>query len=74
MTHSQPNGLAVPDASMHPVKSTSDVMKLMGIGFKNRAVSATALNERSSRSHRFVYLIFNEICLHFMYFLEGCDT
>ncbi|KAK9926287.1 hypothetical protein M0R45_023525 [Rubus argutus] len=51
MTHSQPNGLAVPDASMHPVKSTSDVMKLMGIGFKNRAVSATALNERSSRSH-----------------------
>ncbi|KAB2634535.1 kinesin-4-like [Pyrus ussuriensis x Pyrus communis] len=54
MTHSQPNGLAVPDASMHPVESTSDVIKLMGIGFKNRAVSATALNERSSRSHSVV--------------------
>ncbi|XP_050379267.1 kinesin-like protein KIN-14P isoform X1 [Argentina anserina] len=51
MTHSQPNGLAVPDATMRPVNSTSDVMKLMDTGFKNRAVSATALNERSSRSH-----------------------
>ncbi|PON94501.1 Kinesin-like protein [Trema orientale] len=51
LTHSQPNGLAVPDASMHPVKSTSDVIELMDIGLKNRSVSATALNERSSRSH-----------------------
>ncbi|KAL6175313.1 hypothetical protein ACLB2K_051954 [Fragaria x ananassa] len=51
MTHSQPNGLAVPDATMRPVYSTSDVMRLMDIGFKNRAVSATALNERSSRCH-----------------------
>ncbi|KAK1353367.1 Kinesin-like protein KIN-14J [Heracleum sosnowskyi] len=47
----QPNGLAVPDASMHPVKSTSDVLELMNIGLLNRAVGATALNERSSRSH-----------------------
>ncbi|XP_021810864.1 kinesin-like protein KIN-14K isoform X2 [Prunus avium] len=54
MTHSQPNGLAVPDASMHPVKSTSDVIQLMGLGHKNRVVSATALNERSSRSHSVV--------------------
>ncbi|CAL2262264.1 unnamed protein product [Prunus armeniaca] len=54
MTHSQPNGLAVPDASMHPVKSTSDVIQLMGLGLKNRVVSATALNERSSRSHSVV--------------------
>lgn len=44
---------------MHPVISTSDVLDLMDIGFKNRAVSATALNARSSRSHRFVYLIFS---------------
>uniref|UniRef100_A0A803LQG9 Uncharacterized protein n=1 Tax=Chenopodium quinoa TaxID=63459 RepID=A0A803LQG9_CHEQI len=44
----QPNGLAVPDASMHPVKSTNDVLELMNIGFMNRAVGATALNERSS--------------------------
>ncbi|KAL7183043.1 hypothetical protein ACSBR1_041682 [Camellia fascicularis] len=47
----QPNGLAVPDASMHPVTSTADVLELMTIGLMNRAVGATALNERSSRSH-----------------------
>ncbi|KAF8365135.1 hypothetical protein HHK36_032878 [Tetracentron sinense] len=42
---------AVPDASMHPVKSTTNVLELMKIGLMNRAVGATALNERSSRSH-----------------------
>lgn len=47
----QPNGLAVPDASMHLVTSTADVLELMHIGLANRAVGATALNERSSRSH-----------------------
>ncbi|XP_052210202.1 kinesin-like protein KIN-14J isoform X2 [Diospyros lotus] len=47
----QPNGLAVPDASIHPVRSTADVLELMNIGLMNRAVGATALNERSSRSH-----------------------
>ncbi|XP_024031809.1 kinesin-like protein KIN-14J [Morus notabilis] len=47
----QPNGLAVPDASMHLVNSTKDVLELMNIGLMNRAVGATALNERSSRSH-----------------------
>uniref|UniRef100_A0A804ISL6 Kinesin-like protein n=1 Tax=Musa acuminata subsp. malaccensis TaxID=214687 RepID=A0A804ISL6_MUSAM len=51
LTTSQPNGLAVPDASMLPVKATSDVLDLMQIGHGNRAVSATTLNERSSRSH-----------------------
>ncbi|XP_040936362.1 kinesin-like protein KIN-14P isoform X3 [Gossypium hirsutum] len=51
---SQPNGLAVPDASMHPVLSTTDVIDLINLGFKNRTVSATALNERSSRSHSIV--------------------
>ncbi|XWS50729.1 hypothetical protein CRYUN_Cryun12cG0112300 [Craigia yunnanensis] len=45
---------AVPDASMHSVLSTSDVLDLMNIGLNNRAVSATALNERSSRSHSIV--------------------
>ncbi|XP_062206833.1 kinesin-like protein KIN-14C [Phragmites australis] len=48
---SQPNGLVVPDASLHPVNSTSDVLELMDIGQTNRAVGSTALNERSSRSH-----------------------
>ncbi|CAN7090540.1 unnamed protein product [Brassica rapa subsp. narinosa] len=46
-----PNGLAVPDASMHSVRSTEDVLELMNIGLMNRTVGATALNERSSRSH-----------------------
>ncbi|KAG8661531.1 hypothetical protein MANES_01G011700v8 [Manihot esculenta] len=50
----QQHGLAVPDASLHPVRSPSDVIELMQIGFNNRAVSATALNERSSRSHSVV--------------------
>ncbi|XP_024011693.1 kinesin-like protein KIN-14P isoform X3 [Eutrema salsugineum] len=48
------NGLAVPDASMYPVTSTSDVITLMEIGLQNRAVGSTALNERSSRSHSIV--------------------
>ncbi|CAN1300786.1 Kinesin-like protein KIN-14J [Linum perenne] len=42
---------AVPDASMHQVTSTEDVLELMNVGMMNRAVGATALNERSSRSH-----------------------
>ncbi|KAJ4808547.1 P-loop containing nucleoside triphosphate hydrolases superfamily protein [Rhynchospora pubera] len=48
---SQPSGLAVPDATMQKVQSTSDVIDLMNLGFSNRAMSSTALNERSSRSH-----------------------
>ncbi|KAF9673173.1 hypothetical protein SADUNF_Sadunf11G0121000 [Salix dunnii] len=49
--NSQLNGLNVPDASWIPVSSTQDVLDLMKIGQRNRAVGATALNERSSRSH-----------------------
>ena len=47
------NGVNVPDANLVPVASTSDVIELMNIGQRNRAVGATALNDRSSRSHRF---------------------
>ncbi|XP_062218651.1 kinesin-like protein KIN-14D [Phragmites australis] len=50
----QPNGLAVPDATMCPVNSTPHVIKLMQTGHNNRAMSATAMNERSSRSHSVV--------------------
>ncbi|KAI4306255.1 hypothetical protein L6164_029548 [Bauhinia variegata] len=49
--NSQLNGLNVPDACLFPVNCTQDVLDLMRIGQKNRAVGATALNERSSRSH-----------------------
>ncbi|XP_020593930.1 LOW QUALITY PROTEIN: kinesin-like protein KIN-14C [Phalaenopsis equestris] len=50
----QSNGLAIPDASMHSVTSTSDVLELMHFGQANRAISATALNQTSSRSHSVV--------------------
>ncbi|KAM7478414.1 hypothetical protein LguiA_026627 [Lonicera macranthoides] len=45
------NGINVPDASLIPVSSTSDVINLMNLGLKNRAMSSTAMNDRSSRSH-----------------------
>ncbi|CAH2037005.1 unnamed protein product [Thlaspi arvense] len=54
LSTAQENGLAVPDASMYPVTSTSDVLEFMSVGLQNRAVSSTALNERSSRSHSIV--------------------
>nr|POF09563.1 kinesin-like protein kin-14i [Quercus suber] len=44
-------GHSVPDANVVPVSSTFDVIDLMNLGQKNRAVGATALNDRSSRSH-----------------------
>lgn len=49
--NSSQNGINVPDANIVPVSSTSDVINLMNLGHKNRAVSATAMNDRSSRSH-----------------------
>ncbi|CAI8613940.1 unnamed protein product [Vicia faba] len=45
------DGLSLPDARMLSVKSTTDVMTLMKFGEVNRAVSSTAINNRSSRSH-----------------------
>ncbi|XP_017699646.3 kinesin-like protein KIN-14P [Phoenix dactylifera] len=49
--NSSQKGLNVPDANLVPVASTSDVIELMNLGQKNRAVSSTAMNDRSSRSH-----------------------
>ncbi|KAH6818764.1 P-loop nucleoside triphosphate hydrolases superfamily protein with CH domain-containing protein [Perilla frutescens var. frutescens] len=45
------NGLALPDATLHPVNSTMDVINLMKRGEMNRAIGSTAINARSSRSH-----------------------
>ncbi|KAK6915642.1 Calponin homology domain [Dillenia turbinata] len=45
------SGINVPDANIVPVSSPSDVIYLMNLGHKNRAVSSTAMNDRSSRSH-----------------------
>ncbi|KAF8396181.1 hypothetical protein HHK36_017794 [Tetracentron sinense] len=44
-------GLSLPDAIMHPVKSTIDILNLMKLGETNRIVSSTAINNLSSRSH-----------------------
>ncbi|CAD5312179.1 unnamed protein product [Arabidopsis thaliana] len=49
--NSTQDGINVPEATLVPVSTTSDVIHLMNIGQKNRAVSATAMNDRSSRSH-----------------------
>lgn len=49
--NSHVNGLNIPDANLVPVKCAQDVLDLMKVGHRNRAVGATALNERSSRSH-----------------------
>ncbi|XP_035548982.1 kinesin-like protein KIN-14G [Juglans regia] len=49
--NSSQNGINVPEANLVPVSSTSDVITLMNLGQKNRAVGATAMNDRSSRSH-----------------------
>ncbi|KAI3693794.1 hypothetical protein L1987_76746 [Smallanthus sonchifolius] len=45
------NGFNVPDASLVQVASMYDVIDLMNLGQRNRVVGATALNDRSSRSH-----------------------
>ncbi|KAL2480667.1 P-loop nucleoside triphosphate hydrolase superfamily protein with CH (Calponin-like proteiny) domain [Abeliophyllum distichum] len=45
------DSLVLPDATMCPVKSTTDVINLMKHGEGNRAVGSTAINNRSSRSH-----------------------
>lgn len=50
--NSQQCGFNVPEASLVPVNSAMNALNLMIIGQRNRAVGATALNERSSRSHR----------------------
>ncbi|WCJ22268.1 Kinesin-like protein KIN-14I [Euphorbia peplus] len=49
--NSSQTGLNVPDANLVPVSSTSDVIDLMNLGHRNRVTGATALNDRSSRSH-----------------------
>ncbi|KAL8553894.1 hypothetical protein ACS0TY_002239 [Phlomoides rotata] len=45
------DGINVPNANLIRVTSTSDVINLMNLGHKNRAVGSTSMNDRSSRSH-----------------------
>ncbi|KAI3776373.1 hypothetical protein L1987_46152 [Smallanthus sonchifolius] len=50
------NGLSLPVATIHSVKSTADVLNLMKSSLVNRAVSSTTLNHQSSWSHTFLSL------------------
>ncbi|KAG6501445.1 hypothetical protein ZIOFF_041326 [Zingiber officinale] len=49
--YNEQSGMAVPDANLVPVTSTDEVVELMNLGQRNRAVCSTSMNERSSRSH-----------------------
>ncbi|KAJ0263723.1 Kinesin-like protein KIN-14L [Hirschfeldia incana] len=60
---SEDDCLSLPDATMHSVNSTMDVLRLMEAGEVNRAVSSTSMNNRSSRSHSI-----------FMVHVRGKDT
>ncbi|KAH7287851.1 hypothetical protein KP509_31G000200 [Ceratopteris richardii] len=70
--NSQQNGLNVPDASLLPVCSIQDVMELMNLGSKNRAVGSTAMNERSSRSHSVLTIHVRGVELASRDVLRGC--
>ncbi|GAA0139495.1 microtubule binding motor protein [Lithospermum erythrorhizon] len=72
LNSTQSNELTVPDASMHEVKSTSDVVELMSVGLLNRAIGATALNERSSRSHCVLTVHVKGTDLETRAILNGC--
>ncbi|GAB4818979.1 hypothetical protein N2152v2_006025 [Parachlorella kessleri] len=50
-------GVIVSEATELPVGSEAECVKLMELGLRNRAVSATAMNAGSSRSHCVVYLL-----------------
>lgn len=52
------NGLALPDASLYIVKSSSDVINLMKLGEVNRTVNSTALTF--------------EVVVHTVYLLYMC--
>ena len=46
-----PNGNYVPDLVVQPVSSFDEVMRVCAAGYARRTTFATAMNERSSRSH-----------------------
>ncbi|RZB75989.1 PHD finger protein ALFIN-LIKE 4 [Glycine soja] len=46
--NSSHNGINVPDANLVPISCTSDVINLMNLGYKNRVVGSTAMNDRYS--------------------------
>jgi hypothetical protein len=57
VTHDRERGIVVANATAQPVANERDCVELMQRGIAARAVSATAMNAGSSRSHCVVYLI-----------------
>eukprot|EP00189_Rhodosorus_marinus_P000776 CAMPEP_0113957550 /NCGR_PEP_ID=MMETSP0011_2-20120614/2843_1 /TAXON_ID=101924 /ORGANISM="Rhodosorus marinus" /LENGTH=1377 /DNA_ID=CAMNT_0000968147 /DNA_START=273 /DNA_END=4406 /DNA_ORIENTATION=- /assembly_acc=CAM_ASM_000156 len=49
-----PDGVFIPDLTLVDCHTSDDVWNLMRVGSSNRASGATAMNERSSRSHLIV--------------------
>ena len=49
--------MIVPDATEVPVAGEADVLSLLWRGAQNRAVSATDMNEHSSRSHTILVIM-----------------
>ncbi|CAH8831112.1 unnamed protein product [Trichobilharzia szidati] len=55
------SGIYVKDLSSVLTKSISEIQKVMNIGYQNRAVGATNMNEHSSRSHA-IFIVTIECC------------
>ncbi|WJX82817.1 hypothetical protein P8452_65534 [Trifolium repens] len=64
------DGLSLPDARLRSIMSTTDVLTLMKLGDVNCAVNSTAINNRSSHSHRRVFYHVSVFTLH----INGKDT
>ncbi|KAL0921927.1 hypothetical protein M5K25_005877 [Dendrobium thyrsiflorum] len=65
-------GLSVPDANLVPVRSIEEVIEIMNLGQRNRAVSCTAMNDHSSRSHSCLTIHVQGKELTSGYALRGC--
>ncbi|CAH8491011.1 unnamed protein product [Heterobilharzia americana] len=55
------SGIYVKDLSSVLTKNISEIQKVMNIGYQNRAVGATNMNEHSSRSHA-IFIVTIECC------------
>ncbi|KAH8854535.1 Kinesin-like protein isoform 2 [Schistosoma japonicum] len=55
------SGIYIKDLSSVLTKSIDEILKVMTIGYQNRAVGATNMNEHSSRSHA-IFIITVECC------------
>jgi len=63
------SGVNVPGVILQNVSNVEDVLDFMDIGQKNRVIGATAMNERSSRSHSVFTIRVSSVSR-----LNGCET